>query len=55
MRIAISSLRERKATGLAKQVLLECLEQHYGSLAKAVVTKSDAEVKLEKIVQILGD
>jgi predicted nucleotidyltransferase len=50
-----SLLRETKATGLAKQVLLECLEQHYGSLAKAVVTKSDAEVKLEKIIQILGD
>ena len=36
-------------------MILKDLEHHYGSLAKAVVTKSDAEVKLEKIVAILGE
>jgi predicted nucleotidyltransferase len=50
-----STLRDKKATGQVKQLLVECLEHHYGSLAKAVVTKSDAEVKLEKIVAILGE
>lgn len=37
-----------------RQLLLECLEMHYGSLSALVKLESDAEIKLRQIKEILG-
>jgi hypothetical protein len=48
-----SKLRNKPPEDEIKQLLLQCLEEHYGSLEKAIVNPDAAVVALKKIQEII--
>jgi predicted nucleotidyltransferase len=50
-----SDLPQKPDRGKVKEILLQCLEHHYGSLSKAVVIPDRAENILREVKQMISD